>query len=89
MTFILLLTYNVRFRYAIYFFINDICENGYIYFYILISIIFITGSIKGAFLIGFIGYILALTGFTLVFFDIIVGYLIRPYWYALLIVFLG
>ncbi len=51
--------------------------------------IFIIGSIKGALLIGFFGYILALTGFSQLFFEIIVGYLIRPYWYALLIVFIG
>lgn len=44
------------------------------------------GSIKGAVMIGVLGYIFVLTGFNVIFYDIIAGYLIKPFWFSLLVV---
>ena len=37
-------------------------------------------------MLGLVGFWFVLTGFNVVFYDIIVGFLIRPFWYALLVV---
>jgi hypothetical protein len=40
-------------------------------------------------LIGCVGYVFVLTGFNVVLYDIMAGFLIKPYWYALAVVSAG
>ena len=40
-------------------------------------------------MVGSIGYVFVLTGFNVVLYDIIAGFLLRPYWYGLLVVSLA
>jgi uncharacterized membrane protein len=61
---------------------QDISENGNISIASL-------GSLKGAILIGVLGYVFVLTGFNVVLYDIIAGFLLRPFWYGLLVVSLA
>ncbi|KAM3139809.1 hypothetical protein pb186bvf_008051 [Paramecium bursaria] len=70
-TFVVFLYQVASFRYLCYGFLEDINDQGY----------FI-----GPILLGLVGFWFVLTGFNVVFYDIIVGFLIRPFWYALLVV---
>jgi hypothetical protein len=40
-------------------------------------------------MVGLIGFILVLTGFNVVLYDIMAGFILRPFWYALLVVSLA
>ncbi|CAD8044657.1 unnamed protein product [Paramecium primaurelia] len=70
-TFVLFLYWVRDFRYFCYNILNDFSEQG---------------QIIGAVYIGLIGLWFVLTGFNVVLYDILAGYLIQPFWFALLTV---